>query len=182
MRSGMLCALALTVGVSCLGLAGPTMALISQPASLSSAIGAEQGDELVPVRGRAGGGGRGAGRGGAAFGPRGGVAVRSGGAVGPRGGAVRRTTAAVGPRGNVGVRRTTAAVGPRGNVAVRRTTAVAARPYRAWVRRPYYGRVIAGVTLGTIIAVSAIPAAPSSEVCWYWANSSKTRGYWDYCT
>src|SRR5687768_3914890 len=27
------------------------------------------------------------------------------------------------------------------------------RPYRAWVHRPYYGAVIAGVTLGTVIAV-----------------------------
>jgi hypothetical protein len=52
---------------------------------------------------------------------------------------------------------------------------------RPWVRRPYYGTVIAGVALGTIIAASTIPPAPSSGLCWYWSNSSHTRGYWDYC-
>jgi hypothetical protein len=55
------------------------------------------------------------------------------------------------------------------------------RPVRPWVRLPYYGTVIAGVTLGTIIAATAVPPAPSSELCWYWSNSSQTRGYWDYC-
>ena len=55
------------------------------------------------------------------------------------------------------------------------------RPVRPWVRRPYYGTLVAGVTLGTVIAASTIPPAPSSDLCWYWSNSSKTRGYWDYC-
>jgi hypothetical protein len=31
---------------------------------------------------------------------------------------------------------------------------VVARPYRAWVRRPYYGTYVAGVALGTILAVT----------------------------
>jgi hypothetical protein len=52
---------------------------------------------------------------------------------------------------------------------------------RPWVRRPYFGTVVAGVTLGTIIAATAIPPVPSSGLCWYWSNSSRTRGYWDYC-
>ena len=52
---------------------------------------------------------------------------------------------------------------------------------RPWRRRPYFGTVVAGVTLGTIIAATAAPAAPGSNVCWYWSNSSQTRGYWDYC-
>jgi hypothetical protein len=52
---------------------------------------------------------------------------------------------------------------------------------RPWVRRPYFGAVVAGVTLGTIIAATTIPPAPSSDLCWYWSNSSRTRGYWDYC-
>jgi hypothetical protein len=52
---------------------------------------------------------------------------------------------------------------------------------RPWVRRPYFGTVVAGVTLGTIIAASTIPPAPSSGLCWFWSNSSRTRGYWDYC-
>jgi hypothetical protein len=52
---------------------------------------------------------------------------------------------------------------------------------RPWVRRPYYGTVVAGVALGTVIAATTIPPAPSSDLCWYWSNSSKTKGYWDYC-
>ena len=52
---------------------------------------------------------------------------------------------------------------------------------RPWVRRPYFGTVVAGVTLGTIIAATTVPPAPSSDLCWYWSNSSRTRGYWDYC-
>lgn len=81
-------------------------------------------------------------------------------------------------------RRTT--VNRNRKVTVRRNTNVnvnVRRPVRVWVRRPYYGRVVAGVALGTIIVVAAnsVPASPSSELCWYWSNSSKTRGYWDYC-
>jgi hypothetical protein len=65
------------------------------------------------------------------------------------------------------------------HVHVHRTVVV--RPVRPWVVRPYYGAVVAGVTLGTVIAVSAIPVAPSSSLCWYWADEFQTRGYWDYC-
>jgi hypothetical protein len=56
--------------------------------------------------------------------------------------------------------------------------------HRPWVRRPYYGRVIAGVALGTLIAVTAygvVPRRPAPDLCWYWADPSQTRGYWDYC-
>ena len=52
---------------------------------------------------------------------------------------------------------------------------------RGWNRRPYYGRIVAGVALGAIIVAAAAPRAPSSELCWYWTNPSKNRGYWDYC-
>ncbi|HUU67491.1 MAG TPA: hypothetical protein VMW57_09485 [Methyloceanibacter sp.] len=52
---------------------------------------------------------------------------------------------------------------------------------RGWNRRPYYGTVIAGVALGTIIAATTAPRAPADNLCWYWTNPSKTRGYWDYC-
>jgi hypothetical protein len=57
------------------------------------------------------------------------------------------------------------------------------RPYRAWNRRPYYGSVVAGVTIGTVLVVSAsrIPVQPDPDVCWYWSNNAMTRGYWDYC-
>src|SRR5262249_3631651 len=59
------------------------------------------------------------------------------------------------------------------------------RPYfRRWVRRPYFGTVIAGVALGTILTaavVGAPPPPPAPNLCWYWADPSLTRGYWDYC-
>jgi hypothetical protein len=76
-------------------------------------------------------------------------------------------------------------VRPRGAVVVRRGVVrprtVIVRPVRPWARRAYYGTIIGGVALGTIIAATAIPAAPAPELCWYWANSAHTRGYWDYC-
>ena len=55
---------------------------------------------------------------------------------------------------------------------------------RPWVRRPYYGRFVAGVALGTIITVAAvglIPPRPGPDLCWYWADPYRYRGYWDYC-
>jgi hypothetical protein len=63
----------------------------------------------------------------------------------------------------------------------------AGRPYwsgRPWVRRPYYGTIIAGVALGTIITVAAVgyvPPRPAPNLCWYWADPYGNRGYWDYC-
>jgi hypothetical protein len=117
--------------------------------------------------------------------------------VGPRGGAVGPTTV-VGPRGAVG--RTTV-IGPRGGVA-RRTTVVGprggfvggrtvvgrpayVRSYRPWSRRPYFGTILGGIALGSILTVAAVgvaPAyAPAPDTCWYWADPSMTRGYWDYC-
>jgi hypothetical protein len=77
---------------------------------------------------------------------------------------------------NVNVNRGVVGVGARGVAVV--------RPIRPWVARPYYGRVIAGVTLGTIIAATAVavvPAAPAPSLCWYWADPPMTQGYWDYC-
>jgi hypothetical protein len=60
-----------------------------------------------------------------------------------------------------------------------------ARPYyRPWGHRPYYGRVIGGVALGAIIGVAAIgmiPPRPAPDLCWYWADPYRNRGYWDYC-
>jgi hypothetical protein len=76
-------------------------------------------------------------------------------------------------------RRTHVAVGGRGAVAVKSTTVV--RPVRPWVQQPYYGAVFDGVTLGAVIAANAVPTSRSIDVCWYWSNSSKTRGYWDFC-
>ncbi len=42
-------------------------------------------------------------------------------------------------------------------------------------------RVFDGVTRGAVITANAVPTSRSVDVCWYWSNSSKTRGYWDFC-
>ena len=61
------------------------------------------------------------------------------------------------------------------------------RPYwyaRPWARRPYYGTIVAGVALGaliTVAAVGAVPPRPAPNLCWYWADPYRSRGYWDYC-
>lgn len=55
---------------------------------------------------------------------------------------------------------------------------------KRWNRKPYYGNIIAGVALGTLIGVTAVgvaPAAPSEDLCWYWSSPAHNRGYWDYC-
>jgi hypothetical protein len=70
-------------------------------------------------------------------------------------------------------------VAKRSAVAAKSTEVV--RPVRPWVRQPYYGSAFDGVTLGAIIAASTVPTSPSFDVCWYWSNSSQTRGYWDFC-
>jgi len=62
------------------------------------------------------------------------------------------------------------------------------RPYwfgRPWAPRPYYGTIIAGVALGTVIAVAAVgvvPVRPAPNLCWYWADPYGNQGYWDYCS
>lgn len=71
------------------------------------------------------------------------------------------------------------------NVNVNRRANVVVRPVRVWAPRPYYGTIIGGVALGTIIAVSAAsvaPVAPAPNMCWYWVDSAQIQGYWDYCT
>ena len=73
---------------------------------------------------------------------------------------------------------------PHRSVHHHRTVVVApVRPVPA-VRPWYWGRVVAGVTIGTVIAVAAVnsvPKAPSPELCWFWSDATKTRGYWNYC-
>ncbi len=56
--------------------------------------------------------------------------------------------------------------------------------YRPWYRRPYYGTIIGGIALGSIIAVTAYgiaPPRPRPDMCWYWSDRQQSRGYWDYC-
>jgi hypothetical protein len=95
-----------------------------------------------------------------------------------RGVTVRTRHVAVRHRG-VAARRTHVAVDRRGAVAVKSTAVV--RPVRPWIPQPYYGTVFDGVTMGAVIAANAVPTSQSIDVCWYWSNSSQTRGYWDFC-
>jgi hypothetical protein len=71
--------------------------------------------------------------------------------------------------------------GMGGNVNINRNTNVHVRGVRSWSNRAWYGTAIAGVTLGTIIAVSAAPPPPQDNLCWFWVDASETRGYWDWC-
>ena len=52
------------------------------------------------------------------------------------------------------------------------------------VRPSYWGNVVAGVTIGAVVtaaAVNSAPRPPSPDLCWFWTDSSRTRGYWNYC-
>jgi hypothetical protein len=56
--------------------------------------------------------------------------------------------------------------------------------HRPWWRRPYYGTIVAGVALGALITVAVVgrvPPRPAPNLCWYWADPYRNRGYWDYC-
>jgi hypothetical protein len=89
---------------------------------------------------------------------------------------IRTRHVAIRHRG-VAARRTNVAAVRRGAVK----SAAVVRPVRPWVQQPYYGAVFDGVTVGAIIAANSVPTSPSIDLCWYWSNSSKTRGYWDFC-
>ena len=55
---------------------------------------------------------------------------------------------------------------------------------RPWHKRPHYGRILAGVTLGAIVLAAVAgtaPLPPAPDLCWYWASAKHTDGYWDYC-
>ncbi len=55
--------------------------------------------------------------------------------------------------------------------------------HRPWYRRPYYGTIIGGIALGALIvtAYNVAPPRPRPDLCWYWSDPHRTRGYWDYC-
>jgi hypothetical protein len=102
--------------------------------------------------------------------------------------ASRTTNVNAKSRTNVNVNRNTNVnVNKRTNVNVNagRRTNVVVRPVRVWAPRPYYGAIVGGVALGTMIAVSAAgaaPVAPAPNMCWFWVDSVQVQGYWDYCT
>ena len=56
---------------------------------------------------------------------------------------------------------------------------------RRWYHRPYYGTILGGVAIGTILAASAYYAyaaePPAPGLCWFWADPDESQGYWDYC-
>lgn len=136
------------------------------PLPTGSALSQQVGESGLVGKVRRGGGGHHVARGGR------GHAVR-------RSSTVRRTNVHRGADVRVNRRTNVRVNNHRANVARRHV-----RPVRPWVRRPYYGRVVAGVALGSIIVATAgvVPAAPGPNLCWYWSNSSMTRGYWDYCS
>lgn len=133
------------------------------------------------------------------------VAPRTFGRVGPRARVVGPRARVVGPRARVVVPRGRVVgprarvviprgrIGPRGVVVHRRGFRPAGfvrwHPrhliYRRWHRRPYYGTIIGGVALGTILAASAYyayaSAPPAPGLCWFWADADEQQGYWDYC-
>jgi len=47
---------------------------------------------------------------------------------------------------------------------------------RPWARRPYFGTVVGGVALGTIVAATAIPLVPAPGLCWYWTDATEAAG------
>ena len=143
------------------------------------------------------GGGRSSGSAGRSFRGSGGSAVRSGRSSSFRGSAARSSNQFRGARSSQTFRANPAL---RRDSAVRSGRAVHRRGYRPpgarrwhprhhahrkWHRRPYYGYIIGGVTIGAILAASAYYAyadePPADGLCWYWADPSETRGYWDYC-
>jgi hypothetical protein len=117
--------------------------------------------------GLGGGGMRGGGMGGMGGGGMGGMG--GGGGMGGMGGG--GGMGGMGGGGGMG--------GMGGNVTINRNVYV--RGVRPWVSRPWFGTAVAGVTLGTIIAVSAVPPAPADNLCWFWTDSLENRGYWDWC-
>ena len=81
-------------------------------------------------------------------------------------------------------RTTNVNVNRRANVKVNRNVRVGVRPVRAWGARPYYGTIVGGVALGSLIVVSSMgvaPIAPAPNMCWFWTDPSQMSGYWDYC-
>jgi hypothetical protein len=103
-----------------------------------------------------------------------------------RGGTVRRgaTTRHVARAGTVRRGATTRRVTRAGNV--RRTVVVRrgnwTRPGRYWWRPG--SAVAAGAAIGWVSAATAAAwagSSPGPDMCWYYTDSTRTRGFWDVC-
>ena len=97
---------------------------------------------------------------------------------------VRRGGAAVGPRGGVAYRSRTVVRGggavARGGTVVRRDAWV--RPSRYWWRPG--GAIAAGAAVGFVTAATAAAWAgspPAPGYCWYYTDASRQQGFWDAC-
>jgi hypothetical protein len=69
------------------------------------------------------------------------------------------------------------------NVNVDRTVNRSVGVVRGWSARPYFGTLVRGVVLGSIVTAAAVgvaPAPPNPSVCWFWTDDTRTQGYWTY--
>lgn len=103
--------------------------------------------------------------------------------------AVRRGGAAVGPRGGVAVRRSTVVrPGVRPVRPAVRPVRPVVRP-GGWVRPGWYrwppgGAIAAGAAIGVVTAATAAAwagAPPAPGYCWYYTDPSRRQGFWDVC-
>ncbi len=126
-------------------------------------------------------GGMGAGAKGDIAGAKGGMAGT--GAKGTAGAGAKGGMAGAGAKGTAGAKGGTVGKGG-GTVGVGGSNVnvnVHGTSVRPWVQRPYFGTVIGGVALGSVIAATAAPAPPAENLCWIWTSAEQTQGYWDYC-
>ena len=96
--------------------------------------------------------------------------------AGAKGGTVGKGGGTVGQGSRGGAAGAAAKGGGAVNVNVHGTSV------RPWVQRPYFGTVVGGIALGTVIAATAAPTPPADNLCWVWTSTEQTQGYWDYCT
>jgi hypothetical protein len=97
-------------------------------------------------------------------------------AAGAKGGTVGKGGGTVGQGSRGGAAGGAAKGGGAVNVNVHGTSV------RPWVQRPYFGTVVGGIALGSVIAATAVPTPPADNLCWVWTSAEHTQGYWDYCT
>jgi len=148
--------------------------------------GGMAGGGMAGAGGMAGGMGAAAGMGGGGMGAgMGGKAAAGMGGGGKGGGG--KGAAGMGGGGKGGGGKAAAGMGGGSKTTnINRTTNVnVSGSVRPWVTRPYYGTIVGGVALGSVILATTprvVPVAPAANMCWLWSDSLQTSGYWDYCT